>query len=149
MLNNPMPAYSVKTILHTNGVANISIPAYMQGGYYYIVLKHRNSIETWSAAPVQLISSEYDFTTAAIQAYGDGVNAPMKNMGNGVFALYGGDVNQDGIIDGFDLQATENDVIVFAFGYNFSDCTGDGASDGFDLQLIENNAASIIYYARP
>jgi hypothetical protein len=73
----------------------------------------------------------------------------MKNMGNGVYALYGGDVNQDGTVDGFDLQATENDASEFAFGYNATDCTGDGASDGFDMQLIENNSALFLFMARP
>jgi len=58
-------------------------------------------------------------------------------------------VNQDGVVDAFDMQPTENDVSNFAFGYNVTDCTGDGASDGSDMTLLEINAALFIYYARP
>jgi len=126
------------------------LPSSVIGNDYYIVINHRNSIETWSANPVQINSTvNYDFTTSQSQAYGDGVNSSMKYMGSGVYAIYGGDVNQDGTIDILDLQWTENDASNFAFGYNASDCNGDGSSDGFDIQILENNASIFIYYARP
>jgi len=73
----------------------------------------------------------------------------MKSLGNNIFGLYSGDANQDGAIDGFDLQNTENDAANFLFGYNLTDINGDGSSDGFDLQFIENNSSKFIYYARP
>ena len=117
---------------------------------YYIAVKHRNSIETWSASPVQIgESATYDFTSSLSQAYGDGTNPPLKSMGNGVYAIYGGDVNQDGTVDGSDMGLTENDVSAFAFGYNVTDCTGDGASDGSDMTLIENNTSLFLFMARP
>jgi hypothetical protein len=117
---------------------------------YYIAIKHRNSVETWSSIPIQIgESATYDFTNSLSQAYDDDNNPPMKNMGNGVYAIYGGDVNQDGAVDGFDMQPTENDASNFAFGYNATDCNGDGSTDGFDMQIIENNSSLFIYYARP
>jgi hypothetical protein len=70
-------------------------------------------------------------------------------MGNGVYALYSGDVNQDGGIDISDMQITENDASQFVFGYYNSDCTGDASSDISDMQIIENNAGLFIFYARP
>ena len=70
-------------------------------------------------------------------------------MGNGVYAIYGGDVNLDGTVDGSDMGLTENDVSGFAFGYNVTDCTGDGASDGSDMTLIENNTSLFLFMARP
>ncbi len=91
----------------------------------------------------------YDFTINLNSAFSDGNNPAMKNMGQGKYAIYGGDVNQDGGIDIFDLQQTENDASTFQFGYINSDCNGDGGSDIFDLQLIENNNGLFIYYARP
>jgi hypothetical protein len=90
-----------------------------------------------------------DFTSSLSQAYGDGTNPPLKSMGNGVYAIYGGDVNQDGTVDGSDMGLTENDVSAFAFGYNVTDCTGDGASDGSDMTLIENNTSLFLFMARP
>jgi len=70
-------------------------------------------------------------------------------MGNGVYAIYTGDVNQDGSVDIQDLIQTENDASILAFGYNSTDCNGDGSSDLQDLNIIENNAALNLFTARP
>jgi len=149
-LSNASAAYSAKVILHKDGTASVQFPGATLGNSYYVSIKHRNSIETWSAAPIVFTSSNnYDFSTGINQAYGDGINNPMKHMGNGVYAIYSGDVNQDGGMDLFDLQITENDASQSAFGYYNSDCNGDGSSDLFDLQIIENNVGLFIFYARP
>jgi len=149
-LSNASSDYSEKAILHTDGTALVQFPGATLGNSYYVSIKHRNSIETWSAAPITLSSTtSYDFSTGMNQAYGDGINNPMKHMGNGVYALYSGDVNQDGGIDISDMQITENDASQFVFGYYNSDCTGDASSDISDMQIIENNAGLFIFYARP
>ena len=149
-LNNTMPNYSFKTLLYDSGSASIVIPEATLGKLYYIAIKHRSSIETWSVSPVMITSiTEYDFTIDVNAAYSDGLNMPMKNMGNGKFAIYGGDINQDGTADATDLQITENDAYNFAFGYNESDCSGDGASDASDMQIIENNANLFLFKSRP
>lgn len=149
-LNNASADYSAKVILQKDGTASVQFPGATLGNSYYVSIKHRNSIETWSTAPIVFTSSNnYDFTTGMNQSYGDGINNPMKHMGNGVYAIYSGDVNQDGGIDIFDMQITENDASQSSFGYYNSDCNGDGSSDIFDLQIIENNAGLFIFYARP
>ncbi len=53
---------STGTILQTNGYANILLPATMIGSTYYIVVKQRNSIETWSKYPVTLTGGTNIFT---------------------------------------------------------------------------------------
>lgn len=60
--------YSELTILNVNGYASISAPISLVGSSVYIVVKHRNSIETWSKLPVMFSSSGalFDFTTALI-----------------------------------------------------------------------------------
>jgi predicted heme/steroid binding protein len=144
------PSYSVKAILHTNGTASVIFPGATLGNSYYVALRHRNSIETWSANPITFAATNnYSFTDSAAAAYGDGVNAPMKSVSGGKFALYSGDVNQDGTIDLFDAQQAENDAASFSFGYNASDVNGEGNTDIFDMQLIEVNSASFIFVARP
>ena len=149
-LNNAIPNYTFITFLHDNGIISITIPEETLGKRYYIVLKHRNSIETWSAYPVTINSfSNFDFTVDPNNAYSDGINLPMKHMVNGDYALYGGDINQDGTADATDLQITENDAYNFMFGYNTSDCNGDGASDATDMQIIENNANLFLFTSRP
>ena len=149
-LSNPIPDFSTKGVLHSDGLVSLLYPAAAYGQYYYLAIKHRNSMETWSADPVLITAvTQYDFTTNYNKAFGDGFNLPMKHMGGGVYAIYSGDVNQDGGIDIIDLQQTENDASVLAFGYNSSDCQGDGSTDITDLQTIENNGVFFLFYARP
>jgi hypothetical protein len=144
------PSYSVKVILHNNGTATAIFPGATLGNSYYIALKHRNHMETWSAAPVTFsATNSYNFTDSVSSAYDDGVNAPMKSVSGGKYALYAGDVNQDGTIDLFDLLDTENDASNFTSGYNASDVNGDATSDLFDLILIENNSTFFIFVAHP
>jgi hypothetical protein len=63
--------------------------------------------------------------------------------------MYSGDINQDGTIDLFDVQITENNAAGLLFGYDASDCNGDGLTDIFDIQLIENNSTLLIFASRP
>jgi PKD repeat protein len=46
--------YSTLALLKTDGSAAFTVPAVYAGNSYYIVLRHRNSIETWSKNPVML-----------------------------------------------------------------------------------------------
>ena len=79
---NPFSVYySVNDAdLHQDGTCTITIP---RAGYYYLVIKHRNSIETWSSTPVSLLPDviSYDFSTTSSQAYGD--NMKLMVQGNG------------------------------------------------------------------
>jgi hypothetical protein len=144
------PDYSVKALLHNDGTATATFPGATLGNSYYVALKHRNHLETWSASPITFgATNSINFTESVSAAYGDGVNAPMKLMSANKYALYGGDVNQDGTIDLFDLLDTENDASNFNSGYNASDVNGDSVSDLFDLLLIENNSTLFIFVARP
>jgi photosystem II stability/assembly factor-like uncharacterized protein len=104
-------------------------------GSYYAVLKHRNSLETWSAAPMLLNAAgnySYNFTTSASQSFGS--NTILKS---GVYCNYSGDVNQDGIIDASDLATVENNV--GNTGYLSEDVTGDDYVDAADVAIVENN----------
>ena len=150
-LSSTIPDYSVKTVLHKDGTLTAVLPGATLNNSYYVALKHRNSIETWSAEPIKILSTtNYDFSTNMSAAFGNGFNDPMKLINVGKYAIYAGDVNQDGLIDLFDVQITENNAAGgLLFGYDVSDCNGDGLTDIFDLQLIENNSTLLLYYARP
>ncbi len=138
--------YSVVTTIDVNGEAQIDLPGSAIGNDYYIVIKHRNSIETWSAAAVTIGSTtNYDFSSAATQAYG----ANMVDDGNGVYMIYSGDINQDGFIDGNDFIDVDNDNANFAFGYLYTDANGDAFVDGNDFIVIDNNNSNFIGLARP
>ena len=144
------PAFSIPAVLHTNGTASVQFPAAVRGHAYYIAVKHRNHMETWSHDPVTFIeTTDYDFSTALAQAYDDGVNPPMASVAGGKFAFYGGDVNQDGTVDASDMAEVDNDNAIFAFGYNKTDINGDGATDASDISIVDNNQALFLFYARP
>ena len=126
------------------------LTAVVSGNSYYIAVKHRNHLETWSKLPVLFGSStSYDFSSSLTQAYDDGVNPPMAAMAGNKFAFFGGDVNQDGTVDASDMAEVDNDNAVFAFGYNVTDVSGDGTSDASDISIIDNNQALFLFYARP
>ncbi|MFN8248202.1 MAG: hypothetical protein U0T68_04525 [Ferruginibacter sp.] len=132
-----------KTILNTNGMLSAHFDQLT--GNYYVAIKHRNSLQTWSAATVFCSSSTplYDFTNAASKAYGDN----MVEVEPGVWAFYAGDINQDGAVDGVDMNYIDNDNGFF--GYNNADINGDGATDGQDMNFIDNNSQLGIFYAQP
>jgi hypothetical protein len=57
-------------VLNTNGTTTITFPGVYSNSYYYVAVKHRNSIETWSKLPIFLPigGSSYNFSVpGAIQ----------------------------------------------------------------------------------
>ncbi len=131
--------------LNTDGTALITFAPL--SGNYYIVIKHRSGIQTWSANPVALgsIPATYDFTTAQAKAYGGN----MKEVEAGVWALYNGDLFQDENIDLLDLPETEMDVQNFEYGYFTTDLNGDGNVDLLDFPVLEDNISNFIYSNHP
>jgi hypothetical protein len=133
-------AYTYSSLnLNTDGTLSITtIPGSLTGSFY-IVIKHRNSIETWSMAPVSFAGAGtiiYDFSTSASQAYGNN----MKLMGT-VYAIYSGDPNQDGTVDGSDMLLLDNaSQPPVLHGYYPEDLNGDGTVDGTDMLMIDNSS---------
>jgi len=135
------------TSIDTNGFINSSIGASLNQ-QYYIVLKHRNHLETWSSTPVEFSTDSvfFDFSNSSSNAYGNN----QKQVEPGKFALFVGDVNQDGVIDIFDLVDMDSDLTNGTTGYIVYDLNGDGVVDIFDLVTIDinltNGVVSIIPY---
>jgi hypothetical protein len=50
--------FTQKTLLHTNGLSGIAVPPSLSGSSCYIVVKHRNALETWSKTPVIIASNQ-------------------------------------------------------------------------------------------
>jgi hypothetical protein len=144
------PTFSFNTLINKNGIATVSLPSNFSGGYYYISVKHKNSLETWSANTVRLLpGSTYDFSSSLSKAYSNSNNVPMKYISSGKYALFSGDVNQDGTINSNDLQQVENSSKLLENGYFKTDLNGDGANDIFDMQIIDNNKTLFLNKARP
>jgi PKD repeat protein/subtilisin-like proprotein convertase family protein len=133
--------YFAVDTLDINGNSHVRIPDVPLNNSYYIVVKHRNSLETWSNSPVVFNAStiSYDFAVAALQAYGNNV----ATLSDGNYALWSGDIDQDGDIDTDDFHAIENNAQLFITGYSLHDITGNGIVESADFSLVENNLGRI------
>ena len=137
---------SGKSLLMTNGNASITFNNLSTNHAMWIVIKHRNAIETWSGLPVALSpTTYYDFTNAASQAYGNN----MAEVETGIWAFYSGDMNQDGFVDSFDFPAYDSDNLSFATGYLATDLNGDGFVDSFDFPTFDTNNINFISVINP
>jgi hypothetical protein len=129
--------FSIKSIADTGGNCQILIPSAYANNRYYIGIKHRGSIETWSSSSVLLNNGIfYNFTNSASKAYG----ANLKDNGNGVYLIYNGDVNQDGAVDfadypDLDIGSNNGDL-----GYLPTDLNGDGSVDFGDYPILDINS---------
>ena len=64
-LNLETSVMTVSTLLYTDGHASFIFPPTVTGNFYYIVIRHRNSIETWSKLPLTFTPPvvNFDFTS--------------------------------------------------------------------------------------
>lgn len=96
----------------------------------FVAIFHRNHLGILSASP--LIESgdiyTYDFTSGSGQAYGTDA---QKDLGNGNYGSYAGDLNADGVIDDLDKNLAWG-VDAGSSGYLPSDSNLDGESDNLD-----------------
>ncbi|MFZ1322430.1 MAG: hypothetical protein WAT71_12820 [Ignavibacteria bacterium] len=116
-------------------------------GNYYLTVRHRNGLETWSSSPVLMQQGgtySYDFTNNLSKAYGNN----LIQVGN-KFCVYSGDVNQDGTIDLADGSLVDNDAINFVTGYVPTDINGDGIVDLSDGVFTDNNTFNFISVISP
>ncbi|MBL7766810.1 MAG: SprB repeat-containing protein [Chitinophagaceae bacterium] len=139
-LHEQYPPYnliaSTKGILHTNGAAFCTFSAV--NDTCFIVLKHRNGVETWSSVPVYLspVPAVYDFSNAASKAYGNN----QVQMAPGIWAIYSGDIDQSGGIDGDDFNILDPDIQFGNGGYLSTDLDGSGGVDGDDFNIFDPNS---------
>jgi hypothetical protein len=139
---------SIKSLVDSATLNTQSIFGSIPQGNYYIVVRHRNSIETWSKpGGEQLypgVNYTYDFTSSQSQAYGNN----LKLIGT-KWCIYTGDVTQSGFIDALDMMNVDNDIFVFRTGYVPTDLNGDNFVDIDDLGMIDNNVRRWIGVERP
>jgi len=155
LLKNTSPPYA--TVDSSRSIIDsISLTAQMKfdyapAGNYYIVVKHRNSIQTWSKNGGEnfdpMTADSYNFTSSTSQAYGNNMTAADNSPV--IFALYSGDVNQDEVIDGSDVLLIGNDAFNYMTGYIATDLNGDETADGTDQSIADNNAYNYVGVERP
>lgn len=151
-LRNALSPYTLveskKILLDNAGQGNGLFNSAVEGTNYYLAVKHRNAVETWSKLPQQFTggSLTYDFTTAATQAFGD--NLKLKGT---KWCVYSGDVPaQDGLVDLTDEVAIINDANAFVTGSGLgTDLNSDESVDLTDIIIVVNNANAFISKQTP
>ena len=142
---------SAKSVMDSVTLTGTFTFANAVNGTYYIQLKHRNSIETWSKSGGEVYNTgnlnSYDFTSSSAQAFGSNMkqvdNSPVR------FAIYSGDENQDGTIDVGDIIDFYNDAQLGVSGYVPTDINGDDFVDVSDIIITYNNVINIISVITP
>jgi hypothetical protein len=137
------PAYSVN--LNTDGTASTIIPSSYNSSYY-VVIKSRNHIETWTSNPISFATSPINVNLGA--SHNSAYSNNLKLIGS-KFCILAGDVNQDGTVNAIDVSQLSNKVALFNTGYITEDLNGDGAADALDLILLDNNAANFATIKKP
>jgi len=146
-------AYSTKVLtvnnvnLSTTGTTAVTLPG-LYSGSYYVTVRHRNSIETTTASPVSFAGTTVNYSfDAPAKAYGGNL---LLMAGPGTYyAIYGGDVNQDGSVDTGDATPVDNDSAAFVMGYVATDVNGDASVDTGDVTIIDNNGAAFVTSVTP
>ncbi|MCB0729031.1 MAG: hypothetical protein KDD00_16310, partial [Ignavibacteriae bacterium] len=117
---------------------------------YYVEVKHRNALETWSADPVTFVSDAASIAFSVDKIYAFGNNElQVDNDPYNVFAFYSGDINQDGFIDLTDVIQINNAANTFTTGYVVTDLTGNNIVDLTDVLMAYNNASAFVSVIRP
>jgi len=148
-LRNATAPYNVlaftNSFLSTNGTATCTFNSI--SGSYYIVVSHRNGLETWSSVPVLFSGPvvSYDFRTDANKAYGNN----QIQVGPSAWAIFSGDINEDDNVDLIDQSLIVNDITNFLSGYYSTDLNGDGNVDLFDEVIITENISNFIFSYHP
>ncbi len=158
-LHSPVTPFVVNYLfistVDTSGNISIELPSQLWQSFY-LVVKHRNSLEIWSAIPVQFdsLTVTYDFSDGSNKTFGNNtieIDAGVYAMISGDFAGYAisNPACQDGLIDSYDFAGMESDLFSFSTGYRTSDLTGDNIIDISDYSLLENNINQGVQVIRP
>ena len=87
--------------------------------------------------------------SVAVQAQNNAYGDNQKEVEPGEFAIYSGDITQDGFIDILDQSILDNDLSNFASGYVLSDLNGDSFVDIVDQSILDNNIFNFVGVISP
>lgn len=139
-LRHSVSPYSIvdssRAIIDSNTFTGSFVFQNAPGGNYYLDVRHRNGLQTWSRNGgevfVQGTTMSYDFTDDAAKAFGS--NLKLKGT---KYCIYSGDCNQDGQIDSSDkLQLVGK---LGSEGYTPEDINGNGFVNASDRAILTSN----------
>ncbi len=95
------------SIVDKNGEEMVFYSPYIyEANNYHLLIRTRNHLDVISSTPIQVQNGQlqYDFTTAATQAEG----AQQVQLATGIYGLYAGDIDGNGIVNVFDFNNYAN-----------------------------------------
>jgi hypothetical protein len=100
-------------VFDTDGTEGVKFDN-MTHGNYYLVVRHRNHLAIMSSNLIFLseATQQYDFTSSLSNSYGQDV---VADLGNGVYGMYAGDGDANGVINVLDYGTVANNI--FSKGY--------------------------------
>ena len=136
-------------LLMTDGTCTATFNSATDGNYY-IAVRHRNSIQTWSAAPVAFSTSSpasFDFSTDPNNSMSA---LAASDFLDGVYSIFSGDLNQDDYVDPNDYPYFDIDNSAGACcSYLFTDLNGDGYVDPNDYPYFDINNSAGVFSVHP
>lgn len=139
---------SAKILINKNTLNGYGLFSNAPSGTYYISIKHRNALETWSRQGGEVMTRggtvSYNFTNLLSMSFGN--NSVYKDN---TYCIYSGDVNHDGNINLDDVIKIYNDAGIFKSGYIDSDLNGDNIPDLSDVLIAGNNSVQFISVKKP
>ncbi|HEX2922121.1 MAG TPA: hypothetical protein VHO50_13240 [Bacteroidales bacterium] len=129
--------------LSTSGVAVATIPGSYTGSYY-VTIKHKNSIETTTAATISFTA---DIINVSFSVPANVFGGNLKPLG-AYYLIFGGDVNQNDIVDSSDMTPIDNLSSTFTYGSS-EDVNCDGLVDSRDMTIVDNNNSAFVSSVLP
>ncbi|WP_299440122.1 hemagglutinin protein [uncultured Aquimarina sp.] len=122
-------------IVTTDGTSDIEFE--LPQDNYYVMVSHRNHLAILSANTVALSSTvaTLDFSAANTVAQG-GANA-VADLGNGKFAMLGGDFDENGQVQNSDINAVV--ILLGGSGYSLADMDMNGQIQNTDINNVMNS----------
>ncbi|MBK8552107.1 MAG: exo-alpha-sialidase [Ignavibacteria bacterium] len=147
------PNVTVDSALMYYQVSGCGNPVFSRAlsGSYYLVFKHRNSIETWTNAGIPNYSRgtsfAYDLINNNSIVYGN--NQALVDPNFDYYGNFGGDIDRNNFVDGNDVILVSNAASIFLTGYVETDVTGDNVVGLVDILLTYNNSTNFVQRQAP
>ena len=110
--------------------------------YVYVIVNHRNSVETWSDSTyIKSSVTNYNFYTHPFSQEFGGNMYEVNGATSPNYLIWAGDVDQDGQVNIIDLSSIY-DMILDPYampGYYQQDCNGEGMVNLLDLTIVYDN----------
>ena len=139
--------YTSKVPISTLGIAYAQFPQPALLQTYYLVIRQRNSLETWSNTQFSYNTPDtnYNFSDAQSRAFGSN----QILLETGVYGIHTGDVNQNGAIEITDISAWESGSAILNHGYVKEDLNGDQMAESADYSFLEDKVVLNITVLKP